>query len=301
VALPAACLLGAATAIVPSLASGSSPPTSASFTAIDDAWEANGSPTSTQVTIAQGGTVTFSYPSGGTQHNADFGSGLAPSGCTQTAGPSSGAVPPLPHSQTPPGWSGSCTFNTPGTYTFHCDLHSFMTGTIVVQAPGSSTTSTTTTTTTTATTPATQPGTTTVAPPTTTTTTTPAPPSGGSGQSAGSPVAGTAASAFSIAARQRGYLVRGSVRIAEAGAGGKLEVDLFAGARALARRGRGLLRVGRTVFSPLTPGTARFSAPLDAVANRALRRHPLTLTVVVTVRSPGGRAASVTRTIVLRR
>jgi hypothetical protein len=58
--------------------------------------------------------------------------------------------------------------------------------------------------------------------------------------------------------------------------------------------------VGRTVFSPLTPGTARFSAPLDAVAKRALRRHALTLTVVVTVRSPGGRAASVTRTIVLR-
>ena len=291
--MPVAGVLGVAAAIVPSLASGSSPPASASFTAIDDAWEANGSPTSTQVTIAQGGTITFSYPSGGTQHNADFGSGPAPSGCTQTAGPSSGAVPPLPHSQTSPGWSGSCTFNTPGTYTFHCDLHSFMTGTIVVQAPGSSTT--------TAPPPTTQTGTTTTTPqPTTTATTPPTPPSGGSGQSTGSPLAGTAASAISVPARQRGHLVRGSARIAEAGAGGKLEVDLFAGASALARRGRGLLRVGRAVLSPLTPGTARFSAPLDAVANRALRRHALMLTVVVTVRSRGGRAASVTRTIALR-
>jgi hypothetical protein len=23
-------------------------------------------------------------------------------------------------------WTGSCTFNTPGTYTFHCDLHTFV-------------------------------------------------------------------------------------------------------------------------------------------------------------------------------
>jgi len=135
-ALPIAGALGAAAAVVPGAVAGSAP-TSASFTAYDYGWMANGSAARTRVTIARGSTVTFAYPSGRSEHNADFfGTGPKPSGCTQTAGPSSGGVPPLPRQPTSAGWSGTCTFNAPGTYTFHCDLHHFMTATIVVQGTG---------------------------------------------------------------------------------------------------------------------------------------------------------------------
>jgi plastocyanin len=59
------------------------------------------------------------------------------------------------------GLSFSHTFNTPGTFTYHCAIHPSMTGTVVVL--GSSSTTTTT------------PGSTTTPPPTTTTTTTTTP------------------------------------------------------------------------------------------------------------------------------
>jgi len=106
--------------------------------AVDFAWDAAGS--GHTVTIPQGGTVTFGYHPGLSEHNADFGS-TRPSSCTQTAGPSSGSVPPLPHKPTGDEWSGTCSFNQPGVYHFHCDEHPFMTGTVAVQAAGTSTTS----------------------------------------------------------------------------------------------------------------------------------------------------------------
>jgi plastocyanin len=139
--LPLAALLGAAVAVLPGLASGSAPST-ASFTASDFAWNVSGSSSEKTVTIAIGGTVQFSYPSGGSVHNADFGTSSSPSSCTQTAGTNSGPVPPLPHVPTSLGWSGSCTFNVAGTYAFHCDAHSFMTGTITVVNPGEPTATT---------------------------------------------------------------------------------------------------------------------------------------------------------------
>jgi plastocyanin len=123
--------LGAGAAAVPVLAAGSAP----SFTAVDYAWTVTGSAKSTTVTIGPGGSVGFSYPKGHSFHNADFGSGPRPAGCTQTGGAPSGRVPPLPHTPTGIGWSGSCTFATPGVYRFHCDEHAFMTGTVVVQGP----------------------------------------------------------------------------------------------------------------------------------------------------------------------
>jgi plastocyanin len=116
-------------------ATADSPPTSGAFVASDFSWDAAGG--GKTVTIAQGGTVSFSYPTGISVHNADFTSG-APSACAQTAGPSSGPVPPLPHQPTGFGWSGSCTFNQPGTYKFICDQHPFMTGTVAVLASGTS-------------------------------------------------------------------------------------------------------------------------------------------------------------------
>ncbi len=82
--------------------------------------------------------MTFSYPSGAYSHNVDF-DDHPPTACTQTAGTNSGDVPPLPHGPQPSGWEGSCRFDTPGTYAFHCDLHLSMTGTIVVEAADSTT------------------------------------------------------------------------------------------------------------------------------------------------------------------
>jgi plastocyanin len=129
--LPAAVVLGAAAAAVPALAAGGAP----SFTASDYAWTVTGTAKSTTVTIAPGGSVGFSYPTGHSFHNADFGTGPRPASCTQTAGAPSGRVPPLPHTPTGIGWSGSCMFGLPGVYRFHCDEHPFMTGSVVVQGP----------------------------------------------------------------------------------------------------------------------------------------------------------------------
>jgi plastocyanin len=285
-------LAGAAVAALPSLATGSSPPSSASFTAVDYAWEVSGG-TSTQATIAQGGTATFSYPSGYSHHNADFSGGPQPSSCTQTAGPSSGPVPPLPAQPTAPGWGGTCTFNTPGTYTFHCDLHPFMSATIVVQAPGTTTTTTTGTTST---------GHSSTTTPGTTTPGTSTAPGGGPGPG-GSPLAGTAAKAIAIATRQRGAVLHGSVRVSPAGAGGQLTVDLFATRTALTSARRpGLARVGQLARRSVPAGIVRFSISLDAAARRALGRHGrLKLTVRIAVVSPRGVKASVTRTVILLR
>lgn len=304
--LPFAALAGAAVAALPTVAAGTSPPSAASFAAIDYAWQISGS-TETQATIAQDGTVTFDYPSGASTHNADFGTGPHPSSCTQTAGASSGAVPPLPHQPTAPGWSGTCTFNTPGTYTFHCDLHPFMSGTIVVQASGTTTTSTTSTTTATTTTTGTTTGitptgtTSTVPQPTTTPATTPTPGSGAA--RGGSPLAGTAARAIMIARRQRGSAVRGSVSVSAAGAGGRLEVQAFAARAALTEaRQRASVRVGRLVRRSLPAGIVRFSIPLNSAAKRALaHRGRLKLVVRIAVASRVRVQVSVLRSVTLLR
>lgn len=105
------------------------------------------------LTIAVGDSVTWSYPTGTSEHNVHF-----------TDGP---AFPDQPSAPSGPGWTVHRTFDTAGTFHYQCALHTTMRGTIVVGDGG--TTSTTTPTTTTTTTPTT---TTTTTP--TTTATTPA-------------------------------------------------------------------------------------------------------------------------------
>jgi plastocyanin len=236
--LAVAVALGAGAAAVPVLAASGAP----SFTAVDYAWAVTGSAKSTTVTIDPGGSVGFSYPTGRSFHNADFGTGPRPATCTQTAGEPSGWVPPLPHTPTGIGWSGSCTFATPGIYRFHCDEHPFMTGTVVVQGP------------------------------------------------AGSPLAGRPSGAISIASRQRGTAVHGSVRLSRPAAGGSLEIDLRLGRR----------RVGRLTRTPLRAGTVRFAVALGPAAKRALRRSGrLSLSVTAIVRPPGRPSVSATRRVLL--
>ncbi len=94
--------------------------------------------------------------------------------------------------------------------------------------------------------------------------------------------------------------MRGSLEISQAGVGGRLEVDLLAGA-SLAKAGHSpQVRVGRLVRSSLYAGTTSFTVPLAVRARHALsRHHKLALTVKITLTPVHGAAVTVTRGVVL--
>lgn len=278
---------------VPGVAPGDAPPSTASFTAVDFAWQVTGDSASDSVTIAKGGTVTFGYPSGRSTHNADFSSGPAPTSCTQTAGTQGGTPPPLPTVPTAAGWSGTCTFDTPGTYAFHCDLHpTYMHGTITVVDPNAPPPSTSTGTTTT--------------PPTTTTTpggTTPGSTAPGStAPDAGSSPHGRAGVRFAVTHVQYGAVVRGTVTGVAVGA--RVDVTALASARALgarhavrARR----VRVGSKHVRASSAGVASFALRLGASARAALRRHRrLGVTLRIVLTPAGGTRVVKTVAVVVR-
>jgi plastocyanin len=266
---------GAAFAVA---APGADAPSIASFTATDPgnpphAWVANGG--GDTATIAAGGTVTFSYPSSGTSaHNVAFDTSQ-PTSCTQTSGTDSGSVPPLPHDPTPPSWTGSCRFNTPGTYAFHCVMHPDMTGTVVVEAAGSTT------------------GTTTGGSTSPTSTTTP-----GSGNST-SPAAKPRAT---VTRRQRGTVVRGSVTT-PAGPS-RIVVTAFVSNRALSKhrpKKAKRVRVGSQTKRSTGVAGASFAVKLNASARRALhRRHRLAVSVRIVVTPATGSAVATTASVALR-
>jgi hypothetical protein len=220
-----------------------------------------------------GGTVGFSYPSGFTSHNVVF-TQLQPSGCTQTAPPSSAAVPPLPPSPSGAGWAGACTFNTPGTYPFVCGLHGSMTGSVTVQSPG---------------------GTPPPPPPP------PAPPPGPPPPPPPpSSTTSAAASSVRLTARQRGTTVRGSVNVARASS--RLLARGFARRRALTGGSSSLqVQVGRQQRLSVGPGRVSFAVALNASARRALRRSSrMSITLRLTVTPDKGKAYTATRTVILR-
>jgi PKD repeat protein len=129
---------------VDSPAAKAAPPLTASVITYDfgfrDATKTEADPTGKTVTIAPGGVVTFSYPTGSSNHNVVFGDGdtgtpgAQPTSCTQTSGPGPFPAPPLPQFTLPAPWSGTCTFNTAGSYKFYCQAHTSMQGTVIVQA-----------------------------------------------------------------------------------------------------------------------------------------------------------------------
>ena len=193
----------------------------------------------------------------------------------------------------------------PGT-TYHFQL---VAHNALGDAPGSDrtfkTASPETTTTTTTTTSQSQPPPSTTTSTTTTATTTPPPAGSGSnlGVSGGSPLAGSASAALKLASAQRGSAIHGTLAIAPAGAGARLEVDLLSASAALARsRGHARqVRIGRLVRASLVPGTVSFSVPLTAQAKRALgRHHRLPVIVQITVTPANGKAVTLTRGVVLR-
>jgi plastocyanin len=138
----------------------------------------DGSRTPASVSIAAGGAVAFSYPSGMSQHDVHFSDEPAAPTCSGATVASQAAFDSPGHSATPegPGWSGSCTFTTPGDYSYLCTLHpSAMYGVVHVAAA----------------------------------------PSSGSG--GGGPSAAPVVSALALAAAQRGGAVSGSLTIGQGG------------------------------------------------------------------------------------
>jgi plastocyanin len=262
----------AAVALVPAAAIAEAPPLIGAIKAVDFDWT-NPAGGGNEVVIAPGGTVEFSYPSGGNAHNVVF-EGAAPTSCTQTAGPGSGGVPPLPGVPTAAGWAGDCKFDVEGTFEFVCGLHSFMHGSVVVSA--------------------------TVPPP--------KPPggggggggAGGGGGSGGGGAAGTgpAASKLVLSGVQRGGVVRGSVLVGDAGS--RLLVELSARRAALGGKGAGLVGVGR-LAKAVGAGKRTFAVNLSGAAKRAIAADGrLAVTVKVKVTPAAGAAFKATRPVTVK-
>jgi plastocyanin len=260
---------GAAYAVGGPAAVGASAPSSAAVTAVDWDWNMPGATDYTD-TIAAGGTVTFSYPAGVAIHNVDF-TGGGPTVCTQTAGVAAGPVSPLPAMPEGPGWSGVCRFDTPGTYQFVCDNHNYMKGTIVVEGRGTTTTTTSTST-------------------TAGTSTAPA----GQAPGAGSATPGDSSSPsarprVSVAHRQQGAVLRGTVTTPA----GRSQIRVTAYRPAHGSR----IRIGSQMKRSAGTGTTAFAVTLDAAGRRALlRAHRLAVDLHVVITPAAGRPIT-TKTI----
>ena len=257
--------------------------------------DSNGNaPANLQVPL--GSSVTFTNPSGGGFHDVDFDS-LVPSACTGSAsvGSTSASLGP---------WQGSCTFNSAGTYAFHCSIH-FFTGEIVVGdgtgaggtgasgdasgasgatgasgtgsgdggASGSSGT----------TPPAAG------APAPTASAGAPATSSGPGAAGAGGPGgrAKAAIASLAVPADAHGFAVSASALL------GHSDSTLTASLRLSPSQ-----VVGRRTQREVGPGRVRFTVALDARGRRLLRaRRSLTVSLVVTVSAPGGTHVTRTRTL----
>jgi plastocyanin len=252
----------AAYAVSGPAAAGSSAPSTASVTAVDFDWSMPGSTDYTD-TIAAGGSVTFSYPSGVSIHNVDF-TGGGPTACTQTAGAAAGPVSPLPAAPEAPGWSGICRFDTPGTYAFVCDNHNYMKGTIVVEGRGASTTTTGASTTSTGSSSA------------------PGDQTPGAGSSApGGSSSPSVRPRVSVAHRQRGAVLRGTVTTPA----GRSQIRVTAYLTAHGSR----IRVGSQTRHSTGAGTTAFAVRLGAAGRRALTRaHRVAVALRVVVTPAGG-------------
>jgi plastocyanin len=263
--LPLAALLGAAVAVLPAVAASETSPVIEAVNKPGGGLygEETHAWSPTTATVSAGGAVTLS------NHTA------IEHGVHWVGGPEAPACSGIPVGTTSAtkgaNWSGTCTFTQPGTYTFYCTVHGpEMTGTITVNSNGTTTTTTTT--------------------PTTTITTPPVEPR------PGSPLVGGP----SLRSSQRGGSVKGTLDVSQAGAAGRLEIDVFAKSASLAKaRHATPVRVGRLVRSSLSVGKLSFSVKLNARARRALKGHRrLALTVKITLTPVQGEPFKVTRAVV---
>jgi len=259
-------LLGAATVVLPAIASSETSPTieaTNSGGGYYHAWAPS------QAAVGEGGVVRLSNPTE-VKHGVEWRSGPETPSC------SSGVPVGTTVSASATQWSGTCTFLKAGTYTFYCTVHGpEMTGTVTVSANGTTTTTMTPTTT--------------------------APGGSGSEATPGSSHGGGTATTVKLASKQHGDSVHGSLTVSPAEADGRLEVALFATSASLAKaKHPAKVRIGRLLRSSLNPGVMAFAVPLSAKGNSALRRHRrLALTVRIVLTPIHGAAGAVTRNVVL--
>jgi len=281
-----AALIGAAVAVLPALAAApSEAKLEVNENCVEENWPCWTAPgpkpePASKITIAAGGEVMFTDHA--TTAAAVVWLGSAPA-CTG-----------VPASATT-NWEGKCKFEQPGTYKFESSTLfnggpslNYTEYEIVVEGAATGTTPTMPTS------PGGGGG----------TTTSPTSPAGGSGPGAAlsSPLVGSASEAVKLARTQHGSSVRGSVKISQAGVGGRLEVDLLASGALLAKAGHSpQVRVGRLVRTSLYAGTTSFTVPLSAKGKASLRRHRrLTLTVKIKLTPLHGAAVTVTRVVIVR-
>ncbi len=268
-----AAVLGAAVAVLPAVASSETSPT---VEAVNKGLYTHyWSPT--QATVIPGGAVTFRN-STTVAHGVEWVGGPAKPECS--SGVPVGSTPAASGKE----WSGTCSFAQAGTYTFYCTVHGpEMTGTVTVDANGTTTTTTTGSSTTTTPAPT----------PTTTTTTNPTAP-------LQPPATALLLGSPALRSSQRSGAVLGSLEISKAGAGGRLEVDLFAKGASLGQHKHLMrVRVGGLLRSSVSAGKLVFAVKLDAKARRALKRHRrLALTVKITLTPLHGEPLTVTHAIV---
>jgi hypothetical protein len=284
-----AALIGVVVVVLPALAAGTPAPSEVKLEINENChllewpcWNVKGNNPedigqSQPFTIAQGGTISFEDNDSKAPTDVLW-KGAAPS-CTPE-------VPSTPKTS----WSSTCTFANAGEYgfesqeLFNADGFNYTQYEVIVEKSGGTGTTPTTPSTTT---------------PTTTTPTTPMMPDEPS-QGPGSPLEG-GSKALKLAGSQRGSAVHGSIKVSQAGAGGRLEVGLFAAGASLVKAGHSSqARVGRLVRSSLKAGSVSFLVPLSAKGNAALRRHRrLALTVKVTLTPQHSTAVTVTRNVVV--
>jgi plastocyanin len=275
-----AAVLGAAVVVMPALASSEGGPIEAKtvVSGYSYAW----SPM--QASIGAGAAVTFKN-STSVEHGVEWISPPSTPSCTGVPGASAGQP------RAGASWSGSCTFAKAGEYTFYCTVHgAAMSGKVIVSPNGETTVTPTGT------------STSTYPPPTTEGGSTPYPAGAPGAGNLLALLAGSAANAVKVAARQRGHAVHGSVAIATAGEGARLEVDLLAHSAVLASAGHGaLVRVGRLVMSHVHAGAVTFSVSISQKARKELASHRrLAVTVHITLQSASATPITLTRSVVLR-
>jgi plastocyanin len=268
---------------IPALAQSQGNPDTASYTSFDSAatgamfrWYVTGT-TTTDVTIAQHGTVTFTNPSSTSRaHNIDFVSDQKPQCKLSTETATSTA--PMPPKATAGQWSGTCVFDQPGTYHFICDnpFHPNMAGVITVAALPASTP-----------TPTPTPGA--AGSPTPTQGPAAAPTPTGGSQPTTRP---NAATSITVNHHQKGTHVKGSLVVSQPGT--RVEIALLSRRAALGLSGRRRVRVGRFVVASAPAGPMRFSVALNRAARRALRLRG-TLPTLVRVKASAPATVSVDR------
>jgi plastocyanin len=294
--------LAAAAGMTATIAHGETPSPTATFKTVDglDVFQrVQGSGSSTTAGIAIGGTVTFTSSSVET-HNVDFdAAGQGGVSCQQTSGGTASSALRFPNSPTDGSWSGVCTFTRAGTYSFMCDEHAGMTGTVVVgdpSAPPGTTAPTPTTTTPTGTIPSgVTPTTTTAATTTPTAERMPAP------SSAQTPTADATALSVRVKLVQRGSSVRGTISGARSSARARITLTARRGALGLTGKAATAVSVGGIGVRTTANGTLAFVVKLDAKARAALAtRRRLPVTLLVSAPTVAGAAAATTFKIVMR-